>query len=535
LRTGDSVGAATGHRTSARAARRPGTASGIITVVQTGGVRAGTREVSRSDLSAVLAVSAAVFVVHAVVSGRYGFHRDELYYLAAGRHPALGYVDQPPLVPLLARAITDVVGDHLWPLRLVAGAVHAAIVVVAAAITRELGGGRRAMALSALATATAPLFLATGGLFQTVLFDQLWWALAALLVVRLLADRSDPRWWLVVGAVCGVGLQTRWTMALLGLGLAVGLAATPDGRRHLRSPWLAAGVAVALALWVPNLVWQGLNGWPTLEFSRHNNADVRDEDGRLGFVVQQIVLIGALALPLAGAGLVWLWRRPPWRALAVAVGAIGLALLVVGGKAYYLGPAYVLAFAAGSVVAEGWAGGERRRWHAAIGALALNGLIPLAAVAPVAPIEAYAATFHDLNDELGEEVGWPEMVDQVARVATVLPASEQAGLRVITASYGEAAAIDLYGPARGLPAGTALSGHNSYATWWPEDGSPRGAVIFVRYPRAAIERYCDVLGPVATVSNPWDVPNEAAGAPMLVCHHLRVSPESLRDSLRHYE
>jgi Dolichyl-phosphate-mannose-protein mannosyltransferase len=503
--------------------------------VQTGGVRIGAREASRSDLFAVLAVSAGVFVFHAALSGRYGFHRDELYYLAAGRHPALGYVDQPPLVPLLARAITNVAGNHLWPLRLVAGAVHAAVVVVAAVIARELGGGRRAMALSALATATAPLLLATGGLFQTVVFDQLWWALATLLVVRLLGARADPRWWLAVGVVCGVGLETKWTMALLGLGLAAGLAAAPDGRRHLRSPWLAAGVAVALVLWLPNLVWQGLNGWPTLEFSRNNNADVRGEDGRLGFVLQQIVLIGPLALPLAGAGVVWLWRRPPWRILAVAVGTIALALLVMGGKAYYLGPTYVLAFAAGSVAAERWAGGEGRRWHAAIGALALNGLIPLAAVAPVAPVEAYAAAFHDLNDELGEQVGWPEMVDQVARVATVLPASEQAGLRVITASYGEAAAIDFYGPARGLPQGTALSGHNSYATWWPDDGSPRGALIFVRYPRAAVERYCDALGPVAIVSNPWDVPNEAAGAPMLVCHRLRVSPESLRDSLRHYD
>jgi hypothetical protein len=324
-------------------------------------------------------------------------------------------------------------------------------------------------------------------------------------------------------------------MALLGLGLAAGFVATPAGRRHLRSPWLAAGVAVALVLWLPNLVWQGLNGWPTVEFSRNNNASVRDEDGRLGFLLQQIALVGPLALPLAAGGLVWLWRRSPWRILAVAVAAVALVLLVVGGKAYYLGPTYVLALAAGGVAAERWAGPDPGRWHTLIGALVLNGLIPLAAVAPVAPIDTYAAAFHDLNDELAEQVGWPEMVDQVARVATVLPADEQAGLRVITASYGEAAAIDLYGPARGLPRGTALSAHNSYADWWPDDGSPRGAVIFVRYPRVTVERYCDALGPVAIVSNPWDVPNEVAGAPMLVCHRLRVSPESLRDSLRHYE
>ena len=509
--------------------------SGIIANMQTGGVRVGARVVSRSDLLVPLVIAGAVLVFHAALSGRYGFHRDELYYLAAGRRPALGYVDQPPLVPLLAKAITAVAGNHLWPLRLAAGAVHAAVVMLAAIIARELGGGGRAMALAALATATAPLFVATGGMYQTVVFDQLWWAVAILLVIRLLADRADPRWWLAVGVAFGLGLQTKWTVALLGLGLAAGLATTPAGRRHLRSPWLAGGVAVALALWLPNLVWQGLNGWPTLEFSRNNNANVRDEDGRLGFVVQQIGLIGPLALPLAAAGLVWLWRRAPWRILAVTVAAVALVLLVVGGKAYYLGPTYVLAFAAGSVAAERWAGAEPGRWHAAVGALAVNGLIPLAAVAPVAPIDAYAAAFHDLNDELGEQVGWPEMVDQVARVATVLPADEQADLRVVTASYGEAAAIDFYGPARGLPLGTALSAHNSYAVWWPEDGSPRGAVLFVRYPRVTVERYCDALGPVAIVSNPWEVPNEVAGAPMLVCHRLRVSPATLRDSLRHYE
>jgi Dolichyl-phosphate-mannose-protein mannosyltransferase len=506
----------------------------MIEGVQTGGARLGASVASRSDLSTTLVVAAGVLVFHAALSGRYGFHRDELYYLVAGRHPASGYVDQPPLVPLLARTVTAVTGAHLWPLRLVAGAVHAAVVILAAAIARELGGGRRAMALAALATATAPLLLATGGLFQTVVFDQLWWAMALLLVVRILAGRADPRWWLAVGVAIGLGLETKWTMALLALGLAAGLVATPVGRHHLRSPWLAAGVVVALVLWLPNLVWQALNGWPTVEFSRNNNADVRAEDGRLGFLLQQIILVGPLALPLAAAGLVWLWRRRPWRMLAVAVATVALVLLAVGGKAYYLGPMYVLAFAAGGVAAERWVGSDPRRWRTAVGALALNGLIPLAAVAPVAPIDAYAAAFHDLNDELSEQVGWPEMVDQVARVATVLPADEQLGVRVVTASYGEAAAIDLYGPARGLPRGTALSGHNSYADWWP-DGSPPGAVIFVRYSRSAVERHCDALGPVAIVSNPWDVPNEVAGAPMLVCHRLRVAPETLRDALRHYE
>lgn len=480
-----------------------------------------------------LVIAGGVLALHLLLSGRYGFHRDELYYLAAGRRPALGYVDQPPLVPLLARAVTGLVGEHLWALRAVAGAVHAAVVLVAASIARELGGDRRAATLAALATATMPLYLATGSLFQTVVLDQLWWAVVLLLVVRLLKG-TDPRWWLGVGAVAGVGLQTKWTIALLGLGLAAGLVAVPAARHHLRSRWLWAGAALAILLWLPNLAWQAANDWPTLEFTRNNNAQVRDEEGPVGFVLLQVALIGPLAVPLVGAGVVWLWRDARWRVLVVASATVSLMLLVVGGKAYYLGPLYALGAAAGGVAAAPWLSARPRRWRRAVAALAANGLVPLAALVPVAPVDVYADVFHDVNDELGEEVGWPEMVDVVAAVVGVLPADERADVRVITASYGEAAAIDLYGPARGLPRGTALSAHNSYADWWP-DGEPAGTFVTVRYRPSAIAPYCDVLGPVAVVQTIDGVANEMAGTPVLVCRHLRVPPDELRDALRHYE
>jgi Dolichyl-phosphate-mannose-protein mannosyltransferase len=486
----------------------------------------------RRDLAPALGIAAGVLAFHVALSGRYGFHRDELYYLVAGRHPALGYVDQPPLVPLLARAVTGVAGEHLWPLRLVAGAVHAALVVLAALIARELGGGRRALVLAALATATAPLFVATGSLFQTVVLDQLWWAVVLLLVVRLLKG-ADPRGWLWVGVAFGLGLETKWTIALLGVGLAAGLLAVPGARHHLRSPWLWVGCALALALWLPNLVWQVLNDWPTLEFTRNNNERARAEEGRLGFVALQVALVGPLAVPLVAAGLVWLWRSRTWRVLAVATATVAGLLLVVGGKAYYVGPLYVLGFAAGAVAAEGWLAEVPERWRVAVGALVVNGLVALAAVAPVAPVGVYAGVFHDVNDELGEEVGWPEMVDLVAAVSAVLPADEQADVRVITASYGEAAAIDLYGPARGLPLGTALSAHNSYADWWP-DGEPSGTFLTVRYPQRALEPYCDAIGPVAVVVETDGVDNEVAGAPVLVCRGLHVSPAVLREALRHF-
>jgi hypothetical protein len=508
-----------------------GRAGGIIDVVsRAGALRWG---LERWEATPLVVIAAVVVAFHAVLSGRYGFHRDELYYLAAGRRPAWGYVDQPPVVPLLARTIGVVAGEHLWPLRVVAGAVHAGVVVLAGLLARELGGDRRAAVLAAAATATAPLFVATGSLFQTVPFDQLAWALVWLLVVRLLRG-ADARWWLAIGAVFGLGLETKWTIALLAAGLAVGFVAVPDARRYLRSPWLWAGLAVALALWLPNLVWQAFNDWPTLEFTRNNNARVRAEDGRLGFLAQQVALVGPLALLLAAGGLIWMWRRRPWRVLAIAVATVAVALFALSAKAYYLGPTYPLAFAAGAVAAEGWLAGAERRWRWALAALGLNGIIALPAVAPVAPVDLYARAFHDINDELGEEVGWPDMVDQVAAVLHVLPADEQPDARVITASYGEAAAIDLYGPARDLPRGTALSAHNSYADWWP-DGEPAGTVITVRYPLHLLDRYCDAIGPAAIITNPWDVPNEVAGSPILVCRNLRVSPDELREALQHYE
>lgn len=485
------------------------------------------------DLQVALVIAAGVGALHLAVSGRYGFHRDELYYVAAGRHPAFGYVDQPPLVPLLARAITGLAGEHLWALRAAAGAGHAALVVVAAQVARELGGGRRAATLAALAVATMPLYLATGSMFQTVVFDQVWWVVVLLLVIRLLKG-SDPRWWVAVGAVVGVGLQTKWTMALLGIGLAVGLAAVPSTRRHLRSPWVWAGVALAFALWLPNLVWQAANDWPTLEFTRNNNAVVQDEEGRTGFVLYQFLFIGPLAVPLVGAGVVWLWRDRRWRSLAVSCATVAVVLLVAGGKSYYLGPLYALGAAAGAVATDGWLAAAPYRWRRAVVALAANGLVPLAALVPLAPVGTYADTFQGLNDEMAEQVGWPEMVDDVARVVAVLPPDEQEDVRILTASYGEAAAIDLYGSARGLPRGTALSGHNSYAHWWP-DGEPGGTFVTVRYPASALAPYCDVLGPVVVVRTIDRVDNQMAGTPVLVCRHLRVTPDELREALRHYE
>jgi 4-amino-4-deoxy-L-arabinose transferase-like glycosyltransferase len=480
-----------------------------------------------------LVPAVVVLVGHLALSGRYGFHRDELYYVLAGRHPAFGYVDQPPFVPLAARVVEEVGGLHLWTLRAVAGTVHAALVLVAARIARELGGDRWAQATTALAVAVAPVFVAVGGMFQTVVFDLLWWALVVLLVLRLRAG-ADPRWWLGVGAVVGLGLQTKWSIALLGIGLAVAYAALPEGRDALRrsGPWPWLGAGLALLLWAPNLLWQAANGWPTLEFTENNNANVQAEDGgRVAFLLEQLLLPGPVAFALAVAGLVWCWRRPERRHLAVVAATVFVVLLVVGGKSYYLAPFYVPLFAAGAVAAEG----AGRRWRTALPvSLVVASLVALPAVAPVLPPATYADAWFELNDEQGEQLGWPELAGQVADVYLALPDDERAAARIVTASYGEAAALEVYGPARGIPAGVVLSAHNSYADWWP-DGEPTGTVVGVRYPAATFAPYCGDVEVAARIETPHDVENQIAGTPVTVCRDLRVDGDELRDALRHYE
>ncbi|HET6953801.1 MAG TPA: glycosyltransferase family 39 protein [Acidimicrobiales bacterium] len=488
------------------------------------------RVAPRRDLVPPLALAAGVFAVHVALSGRFGFHRDELYDLAAGRHPAAGYVDRPPLVPLLARGVTAVAGEHLWPLRVVAAAIHAGVVAVTVLVAAAFGGRARALVLAALAAALAPSFLTAGSLFVAGSFELLWWSLAILAVVRLMAG-ADPRWWLAVGGLVGLGLETRWTAAVAAAALVAGLAATAESRRLLRSPWPWAGLAVALALWSPHLAWQAFDGWPGTDAVREAGAAVRAEQGWRGFAGRQVALAGPVGVGFAVAGLVWLGRRRRWRALAVTGVLTVAGLAVLGADGYSTAPVYVAGFAAGAVAVDRWIRHDAHRLHNIVAGLAGLGLVAAPGVVPVTSPHAYGQLYHDLFPELGEEVGWTEAVDLVATVRDVLPARERPGLRVVTATAGEAAAIDLYGPARGLPRGTALSADGGYADWWP-DGEPAGTVIFVRYSRRAIEPYCHTMGPVVVVGNAARVPNEAAGATVSLCRELRVSPEELRDALR---
>ena len=470
----------------------------------------------------IAAVAGATFAIHAALAGRYGFHRDELYFIACGKHLAFGYADQPPITPVLARLCTTLFGDHLWPLRIVAALLHVGIVVVVALIARELGGGRAAQTLAALAAAGCPYFFGAGSLLATATVDVLVWSVVTLLVARIIV-RADERAWLWVGVAFGIGLQNKWMPVFLAAYLALGLVLTADGRPRLRSPWLLGGAGIAVALWSPNLIWQATHGWPSIDVMHNNNRAVIADSGRLRFLPEQLGLL-ALLVPLAVIGWRWLWRDARLRVFAIAAIAALVIQLALGGKSYYAGGLYPIVLAAGAVAVHG-----ARRWMAIA---VVTGLVTLPFTAPVLPVSAYTALGGtQLNKELGEQVGWQHLTDQVAQLYRSLPDDVRAGARIVTESYGEAGAIQLYGPARGIPAASVLSGQNSYDEWWPSD-APTGMVITVRFP---IERLAPLFAgcrQVASVDNDEGVDNSARGTPIGICDRPLQPPTAIRAALR---
>jgi hypothetical protein len=475
------------------------------------------------------ALVALKVVLSLALAGRWGYHRDEPYYIVGGRNLDWGFVDHPPLTPALAGLSDTVSGSSLAGLRVLPALVSASLLIVAAVTARRLGGSGRAAIVAALATFACPLLLATGHWFQTVPFDQLLGALAILTWVHLLGG-GNIRSWAPLGVIIGVGLENKWTMLLVVGTIAIGTMASATLRQHLRSPWPWVGAAAALVLWAPNLLWQVDQGWPTLDFIQDNSAAVREDEGPAVFLLEQPGILGIPLLVLAAAGLLWCWRHAAWRPATIGLGAALVGLAVVGAKPYYHGPFLPFLFAAGTVAVDSWVGRGR---HLLVGSVAVWGLVALPITLPVlSPSRADDVGVFAINDELAEELGWPELVDQVAAALDGLPESDRDDARVITASYGEAAAIELLGPDRGIPEGTALTGHNSYVTWWP-DAAPEGTVVTVRFRPEDLADLFDDCEVVDEVRNPYGIENEAGGASIMVCRALAVSPAELRESVSH--
>lgn len=476
------------------------------------------------------ALGAVKLVAHLLTNPSYGFHRDELYYLVCGRHLAWGYVDHPPLTALLAAAAEAVFGVSVAGLRLLPAVCGAIIVVLAGLMAREMGGRAWAQGLAAAAVLASPVYLLTNGLFQTVTFDQLAWVACTFLLLRIF--RTGRRGlWLGVGLAAGVGLLTKHTILLFGFGLVVGLVLTRQ-RQQFRLPqlWVAGVIAALLAL--PNVFWQVGHGWPTLEFMANSSARAAAEFPLPAFLGLQIIFIGAVSVPLFVAGLVFLFGRQGERFRVVGWICVSVVALLawLGGKPYYPASIYPAILAAGAVATEALA--ARRNWRRlryAVPAVILLGTVPtLWMTLPVVPRETFAARQDAWpHKEYHEMFGWQDLAAQVALVYDALPDEDRRRASLLTDAYGEAAALELFGPALGLP--RVASGHDSYYFWGPPDSD---VVVAVAWSGEYLERFFADVRKVAPVTNALGIRNEASAKAIFVCRNPRQPWNTLWPLLR---
>ena len=435
----------------------------------------------------------------------YGLNSDELLYLAMGQHLRLFAMDFPPLIAIIARAERALGGDALWVIRMAPALAHAALVLLAARVTRAVGGCRSAALLAALIVATAPLHLRTGAMFQPVILDQLWWSLGLYALLRLSTGADAPhapRWWLLLGAAMGLGLLTKFSILFIGLGVVIAIFATPL-RAALRTRWPWLALLLALGLGAPSIIGQIRLGWPV----HGQMADLQSQQlvlvTRAWFLAEQLSY-GPLAV-LAAVGLVWCWRHA--RAVAIACLVPFGVLLLMYGKGYYIGPIYPVLASVGAAWIElpvrRWAPLLRRTAGAALIAFAIVVLpmgLPILSPAVMARYVArlrigratssIAGAVMPLPQDYADMLGWETIVRQTATAYEALPPAERARAVLIARNYGEAAAIDFYGPRYGLP--NALCPCGTY--WFYGPGSRAGSVavtIGVR-PADLAETYRDV-------------------------------------------
>jgi uncharacterized membrane protein len=433
----------------------------------------------------VLYLAGAKLLLHLLTANRYGIFRDEMYYVACSEHLAWGYVDHPPVAVLIAWFARHVFGHSLVGLRLLPAIAGAALVWLTGKTTKEMGGGRFAQALAALAILAVPVYLTLGGWITMNAFEPLIWLGCIWLVLRAI-NSGRPRYWFWFGALAGVGFETKYSIAFLLLGIFIGVLLSPE-RRFLRSRDLWLGVLVCVLIALPNLVWQIRNDYPFLQLMHNIRAGNRDIiRPPLAFITDQAVIMNPLLAPLWIIGLIWLLfgrGGRPYRIFGVAFIVILGAFVALKGKNYYVSPIYPILFAAGAIAFERLTA-QRFNWSRAayLALVAIGGVVLLPLFCPVLPPEKFIAyenalqvpipeAEHQNNGPLpqyfADEFGWEPMVGEIARIYHGLPPEEQARTAIFSNGWGEAAAVDYFGPKYGLP--KAICKHNNYWLWGPRN------------------------------------------------------------------
>ena len=479
---------------------------------------------SSPDWRLVGGFAAATILIHFLTNGGYGYFRDELYFIACGEHLAAGYVDLPPMVALIAKFSRATMGDSLFAIRFFPALAGGATVAIAGMLAWELGGGFFAQLLAMLATLVAPIFLALDNMLTMNAFDPIFWMGCVWALIRIIKG-GDPRWWLVFGVSAGFGLENKESIMFLGAALLIGIALTPQ-RNVLFNRWFLLGGLVALVIAMPTALWQLTHNMPMLEeLSNVKGSSKNAPVTWLSFLGGQALLLLPVSIPIWASGLYFFFvgeRGRKFRALGFAYLVLYAAFVMLKGKIYYLAPIYPVLFAAGGVQLESV---SRALWRPVI-RYALPAIVAIGGVAvapmtlPVLPVETFikyqsALSFTKVKTETRETAdlpqtyadmfGWPEMAATVAKVYWSLPVDERKEAAIYARNYGEAAAIDFFGPRYGLP--KAISGHMSYYLWGPRDHSGK-VLITIGSGEEGLKRAYGSVVKAATIGTRYSMPDE---------------------------
>ena len=502
---------------------------------------------TESRIASVFA--AATLAIHLATNGRYGYFRDELYFIACSRHLDWGYVDMSPLCAWLLRLQMMLFGESLFALRLFPALAHAGTVLLTGAIARELGGRAWAVALACAASMSALIYLATGNFYSMNVFEPLFWMGCAYLLVRLInvAQVSNLRvppdgklktcatCWVWFGVVAGVGFLNKHSIVFFAAALVVALLLTPE-RRQLAQRWIWLGGVIALLIMSPNVLWQFAHEWPTLELLR--NVDRSDKNvvlDPLEFIKQQILIMNPATLPLWLGGLVWLLVGRTYRLLGIAYLLTLAEFIAMRGKHYYVAPIYPMLFAAGGVAVERLFA-MRFRWVKPAFATAIIAVAAVLAptILPILPPEKLLAYMRAIRFEpprtesahtaalpqlFADQFGWEEMVRSVARAYASLSPEDQKRAGIFCQNYGQAGAIDFFGPRHGLP--PAISGHLNYYFWGPRDYSGELLLVLDWPGGKEPEQFRSVEDLGVVDSSPWAMPWEQR-VHIYLCRELKA-------------
>jgi len=466
-------------------------------------------------------VALASVILHLSVLKGYGFFRDELYFVACSDHLAFGYVDHPPLSPVLLAGIRLVLGDSFLAIRLLPILTGVAVIFTAGVIARELGGGLFAQLLAGLAVFVGPVSLFAFHFFSMNPFDILFWSLAALVVIRIIRT-EDERLWLLFGLLAGIGLMNKISMLFLGFGLFIGLLLTRQ-RRQLMSGWFWAGGAIAGLIFIPHIAWQMQYNWPTLEFMANAQKFKMLALSPVDFLAQLMLEVNPFTLPVWLGGLYYFFfdrEGGRFRLFGWAFLTILILFLLQSAKPYYFAPIFPLLFTGGAVLLESALARAPLLKPALVLLLVLGGCVVAPLALPILKPETLIrySSFLGIQPSSGERhelgalpqhfadmFGWEEMAAGVSRVYHSLPDAERRRCAIFGRNYGESGAIDLLGNSHGLP--NAISGHNNY--WlWGFDGYTGNVMVVIGGKEADLMKFFESVTPAGLVSNPYSMPYE---------------------------